>query len=67
MFKSFLYSVFGYVFNINLSLIKKKNNSKLIYSNQISFGDFFTFNVLNYDLIMSKKKNSSFLLNLKKK
>ena len=67
MIKSFLYSVFGYVFNINLSLIKKKNNSKLIYSNQISFGDFFTFNVLNYDLIMSKKKNSSFLLNLKKK
>jgi|688.fasta_scaffold293966_2 hypothetical protein len=67
MFKSFLYSVFGYVFNINLSLIKKKNNSKLIYSNQISFGDFFTFNVLNYDLIMSKKKKLIIFTKFEKK
>ena len=67
MFKSFLYSVFGYIFNINLSLIKKKNNSKLIYSNQISFGDFFTFNVLNYDLIMSKKKKLIIFTKFEKK
>ena len=56
MIRKFIYFIFTNLINLNLYFIKKKYKSKLIYNQNASFGESLIFNILNYDIIISKKK-----------
>jgi hypothetical protein len=67
MIKALIYNIFGTFINLSLCLIKEKNKSKLIYNTNISFGESFIFNLLNYDLIINNKKKLLIFSNFEKK
>ena len=58
MIRKFIYFIFTNLINLNLYFIKKKYKSKLIYNQNASFGESLIFNILNYDIIISKKKKT---------
>ena len=67
MIKKFIYFFFGSLINLNLYIIKKKYSSKLIYNENLSFGESFIFNILNYKSIIDKKKKLIIFSNFEKK
>jgi hypothetical protein len=65
MIKALIYNIFKIFIILSLCLIKKK--SKLIYNKNISFGESFIFNLLNYDLIINNKKKLLIFSSFEKK
>jgi len=65
MIKALIYNIFRIFIILSLCLIKKK--SKLIYNKNISFGESFIFNLLNYDLIINNKKKLLIFSSFEKK
>lgn len=67
MIKKFIYFFFASLINLNLYIIKKKYRSKFIYNENLSFGESFIFNILNYKSIINKKKKLIIFSNFEKK